>query len=175
MLWDGVSASIRQFARLGGGVLTLSSEVVSTLERHRQVAARSTEACGVLIARYGLDGNCVLIEQVTEPLFTDRRHHVRCWRSPAHQFAVNRAYRQSGGTLVYAGEWHTHPEPVPQPSPVDWAGWARKLHDPKVVADPLFFVIQGVRHVRVWEGARGSNTILALEQIGSDVPSAVED
>src|SRR5215510_5960297 len=70
-----------------------------------------------------------------------------------HQAAIDAAWATSEGTCTYLGEWHTHPEPIPTPSPVDWADWRRRLlHDH--YTEPLFFIIVGTTATRAWEGRR---------------------
>lgn len=44
---------------------------------------------------------------------------------PYHQRAARQAWRLSGHTKTYVGEWHTHPEGHPDPSFTDRSSWVR--------------------------------------------------
>jgi integrative and conjugative element protein (TIGR02256 family) len=71
---------------------------------------------------------------------------------------IDRAWRQSGGTCTYLGEWHTHPEQHPTPSGIDWQNWQRKLLVDRFT-EPIFFVIVGIAAIHVWEGRRSRGLI----------------
>jgi integrative and conjugative element protein (TIGR02256 family) len=89
------------------------------------------------------------------PMRGDRRARCRFDRAAQrHQELIDQAWAASGGTTTYLGEWHTHPEPVPDASSIDAGTWTRKLMTDHY-AGCLFFVILGTREVRVWEGGFG--------------------
>jgi integrative and conjugative element protein (TIGR02256 family) len=114
----------------------------------------ATEAGGVLLGRHLRDGNAIVVDAVTVPMDGDRRTRTRFHRAQRrHQAAIDAAWAASEGTCTYLGEWHTHPEPVPTPSLVDWADWRRRLRQDRYT-ELLFFVIVGTAAVRVWEGRR---------------------
>ena len=132
--------------------LTLSGSVVATLLSYVQAAPGDNEACGVLIGRVSMDGK-VCIEAITEPRPQDQRQRNWFRRSSVHQDVVEKLFRKSGRELVYCGEWHTHPEPVPSPSETDLAAWSLKLEGGTCVIDP-FFIIVGTKRIRAWEGCQ---------------------
>lgn len=85
------------------------------MSRHRQTACWKREAGGQLFAR--VNGDEWLVEEATGP----RRGDIRS----RFGFRPNRLAEQreiderfSLG-LHYVGDWHTHPEPIPKPSPTD--------------------------------------------------------
>ena len=47
------------------------------------------------------------------------------------------------------GEWHTHPENIPEPSLIDKKNW-KKIWNQKEDGD-LFNVIVGTKEIRIWK------------------------
>jgi len=127
----------------------------------------ATEAGGVLLGRHLRDGSAIIVDAVTVPMVGDRRARMRFHRAQRHhQAAIDAAWATSEGTCTYLGEWHTHPEAIPTPSPVDRAGWHRRLlHDH--YTEPLFFVIVGITAVRAWEG-RQPDVIVQLAVVHAE-------
>jgi len=69
------------------------------------------EAGGVLLGRHILETGDIIVDLITEPMPSDRQGRFRFFRARRpHQAAIDRAWRASGGTYTYLGEWHTHPE-----------------------------------------------------------------
>jgi integrative and conjugative element protein (TIGR02256 family) len=53
----------------------------------------------------------------------ERRRYSFVRQDPAHQTAATRAWRKSGETTTFIGEWHTHPYGAPEPSGIDTNSW----------------------------------------------------
>lgn len=140
------------FHRPGGGRLHLGPKALSALLQYRQLGPDDTEAGGVLLGRY-LIGTCdVVVDQVTEPMPGDRRTRASFHRHHAgHQAAIDRAWTASGSRFAWLGEWHTHPELTPTPSPTDRRDWRRRLQR-DVFEESLFFLIVGIEVISAWEG-----------------------
>ncbi|NNC30862.1 hypothetical protein HKM21_16460 [Longimicrobium terrae] len=135
------------------------------LRQHVQDSREKREAGGVLLGRHILHTADVVVDGVTIPLPGDQRERFRFVRArQRHQEAIDRAWRESGGTCTFLGEWHTHPERHPWPSGVDRQDWLRKLRE-DAFTDWLFFVIVGMEEIRVWEGARNGKAVFHLAQI----------
>ena len=150
------------FIRPGGGRFQIGSEPLRVIRSYIQSSPKKTEAGGVLLGRHITDSEDVVVDDVTTPMRGDRRGRFLFVRAQApHQKRIDKAWQESGGTCVYVGEWHTHPEPVPAPSPVDRRNWRRKLKEDRF-GGCVFFVILGTREVRVWEGHQGGATLLPL-------------
>lgn len=102
-----------------GQRLVLSDEVITHIEAHRQLKPTQREAGGQLFARF--DGTDTVIVRATGPRQSDQRS----WYSfVPNRFAERREIRKmfkSG--LHYVGDWHTHPERHPSPSPTDIASF----------------------------------------------------
>jgi integrative and conjugative element protein (TIGR02256 family) len=97
------------------------------------------------------DGNYI-VDDVSEPMPTDRRSRTRFCRKPeGHQDYFNKVWEREGGRCFYLGEWHTHPERVPIPSSVDRKDWNRLLNI-GYETRCLFFIILGIEKLKVWYG-----------------------
>lgn len=153
------------FVRPGGVHFEMSVPVQLIMQRFRQSEMYMTEAGGVLLGRHLRDGSAIIVDDVTTPLPGDKRARTRFFRAwKRHQAAIDEAWRTSNGTCTYLGEWHTHPEPSPIPSAVDWTDWQRRLVSDQY-SEPIFFVIVGTKTTAAWEGRRdGSIVPLSLIQ-----------
>lgn len=97
------------------------------------------EAGGIFLGSYR--GVHIEITAVTRPLQGDRRERYRFDRNdPGHQAAAKAAWVESGKTTTFTGEWHTHPESNPLPSPRDLQTWRELIAK---ATDPLVFIILG--------------------------------
>jgi integrative and conjugative element protein (TIGR02256 family) len=98
-----------------GGPVELGDEVLERFRRHRQTRWWRREAGGQLFARFG--PGRLLVASATGPRPGDGR-----WRlayrpdRAAEQREIDAMFARG---LHYVGDWHTHPEDVPRPSPTD--------------------------------------------------------
>lgn len=148
------------FARVEPSMLLIGEQPARVFMDHRQRGARDSEAGGVMLGRLLLDSPHVIIDEVTAPLAGDRRSRFAFDRARrSHQEYVSRRWFESGGTCLYLGEWHTHPEPIPQPSATDERDWRRRLAKDTFDVDTLFFVIVGTSVLKAWEGHRDGRLV----------------
>ena len=156
------------FLRPDGTRLEVSIAAWSIMEGFIQHASDATEAGGVLLGRHLLGGSAIVVDAVTTPMAGDRRSRTRFHRAQRrHQAAIDAAWAASEGTCTYVGEWHTHPEPVPTPSAVDWSDWHRRLNQDRYT-EPLFFIILGTTATRAWERRR-LDVIVPLYQLSPPI------
>ena len=88
------------------------------------------------------------------------------------QIVINYEFHNSGGEMVYLGEWHTHPEPHPVPSEIDRKMIRQQYQNKGRQTNFLLLVIQGTesRYVGIIKDGQletyteSGNT----EDIGSD-------
>lgn len=133
---------------------------------YRQITPKANEAGGVLMGRHILNCHDVVVDEVTTPCWCDKRTRFSFHRSEQHhQRALDKAWKNSGGTCGYLGEWHTHPEPDPTPSHIDLNDWKTRLQKDKFDTESLFFVIIGQQKISAWEGLRSSLEIQKLERL----------
>lgn len=151
------------FLRSNGGRFEISSYVVDSLSAHIQNASRAKEAGGVLLGRYILDTEDIVVDLITSPMKGDRRRRTSFKRGRLkHQWHIIKTWAKSAGTCNYLGEWHTHPEPNPGPSKVDLKDWSRRLASDNFATDSLFFVLVGIIYINVWEVNKTSGKIEPL-------------
>lgn len=123
----------------------------------------ATEGGGVIIGRHIVGTDDVVVDLATTPTKGDRRTRTRFHRSrKAHQAILDDVWSRSGGTQVYLGEWHSHPEPFPSPSSIDMDDWRRRLERDSGEAPFVFFLIVGQATIQVWEGSRTTYSVIRL-------------
>ncbi len=149
-----------------GGELCLAAPARSDMHTHVQRHRWSPEAGGILLGRVLLPNGSVVVHKVTVPNRHDRAGRFRFFRAqrPA-QAAVRAAWSESGGELNYLGEWHTHPEDDPTPSPHDRADWHRLVQTQQYEQRALFFVIVGRCSIGAWELSRDATEAVKLPEL----------
>ena len=117
----------------------LSDSVVEYLDRYRQRSPRAREAGGQLFAQ--IRGQTVFVERATGPRLSDRRSR-RSFR-PRRSNEQREIQRFFDIGFHFVGDWHTHPEAHPRPSPLDIESstemFRRSIHE----LDAFFMVIVG--------------------------------
>ncbi|MDI1229432.1 MAG: Mov34/MPN/PAD-1 family protein [bacterium] len=98
---DGITITIR-----------FEESVIACFEKHRQLDPKSTEAGGQLYARYS-EGE-VLVCKATGPKENDKRGRFFFLPNRKSERAEIRENYADG--LHFVGDWHTHPESIPEPS-----------------------------------------------------------
>jgi integrative and conjugative element protein (TIGR02256 family) len=127
--------------RAGLRLVEVADEVVSTIESYARGVETKKEAGGILIGAYR--GPHVEVAACTTPMRNDRRLWNLFDRNDlGHGERAMLHWRESGRTLTFVGEWHTHPELVPTPSFVDLRTWKRLGNRQKAM--PLVFAIRGL-------------------------------
>lgn len=134
-----------------GAYLSLSKEADDVIRRFRQKGFIECEAGGILLGRFIQESSNIVIDQVTVPFNNDvcRRGYFHR-QDQKHQQIINDIWLQSHGTCNYLGEWHTHPQVIPNPSDLDLSEWRRKAKDDSYPGTFLIFIIVGTRHMNAW-------------------------
>lgn len=110
---------------------------------HSQQTLQSHEAGGILIGE--MRGRHFLVNRISTPQKTDIRSRFRFVRNTnGHSLAAEKALKESKGTSNYLGEWHTHPEDQPKPSPRDIKSWIRNA---SFVRKDTLALIQGRKRI----------------------------
>lgn len=153
-----------RFIHTRNGVIQFGTEAIAVLHGFRQLAPEACEAGGLLLGRYLRGGHNIVVDGVTEPLPEDTRTRATFQRSTAHNALIERAWRESGGTVNCVGCWHTHPEPWPTPSQIDMDDWLRMLREDVLADEACFFVIVGTERTRVWVGDKRTMSIVVCPE-----------
>lgn len=103
-----------------GQSIVLTGGVVSHVLRHRQTGRWRREAGGQLFAR--IEGGRIEVVEATGPRRGDRR--TRTSYVPDREAERAEIAERHAGGLCFVGDWHTHPDAAPQPSPPDLASMA---------------------------------------------------
>ena len=111
-----------------GQTLVLSDKVLSHFRDHRQTSCWRREAGGQLFARINRD--VIHVVEATGPRRSDRRSRFRyAPDAAAEQREIEQRFSLG---LHFIGDWHTHPEDRPTPSPLDLRttadGLMRSIH-----------------------------------------------
>jgi integrative and conjugative element protein (TIGR02256 family) len=105
-----------------GAKLLVEPRLIARLSTYRQTVETASESGGILMGyRRGVH---IHVTECTFPHQFDRQSRLRYFRHAGyhHRIAVQRWY-ETGETLDYVGEWHTHPEDAPVPSSIDVFHW----------------------------------------------------
>ena len=118
-------------------IITLSP--IELMMQHRQLKSDSPEAGGMLFAR--IEREKVTVTTVTTPQKRDKRGRFFFWPSLSRQQALIDREFANGNHFV--GEWHTHPQAVPEPSNLDLESMATCFIDSKHQLRNLVLIIVG--------------------------------
>lgn len=145
------------------GILKISFEAVLKMKSYSQNQNHNLEAGGVLIGRFIKDSKDIVVDKITAPMLNDKRTRNTFVRGvKMHQRVIDSEWVKSNGTLHYLGEWHTHPENYPTPSSIDLKNWKAILKTYTYTSRYLYFVIVGIKEIRIWEGDRKTLEIKKL-------------
>lgn len=93
----------------------IGGRTLATFDANRQRRFYQREAGGQLFAR--ISNNDWEIVSATGPRLQDRRSRFSFW--PHRASEQEEIFAQHARGLDYVGDWHTHPEDTPKPSPDD--------------------------------------------------------
>jgi integrative and conjugative element protein (TIGR02256 family) len=129
--------------------LEFSQAVIDTFLKYRQSPGMD-EAGGILLGNVYTTSHTI-VEAATTPGSLDRAGPYYFERSrAAAQAVVNSSWRESGGVLIYLGEWHTHLAASPTPSRRDRAMIRNMLRQTEMAIDCLVLVVVGTENA--WVG-----------------------
>jgi integrative and conjugative element protein (TIGR02256 family) len=144
----------------GFRLVDIADDVVRTIERFSRPNENSREAGGILLGSYR--GPHIEIVACTTPLPRDRRRwNLFDRRDPGHSAEAVKRWQDSGRTVTFVGEWHTHPEPIPSPSFIDKNTW--RLVSRRNKAGPTVFGIRGT--TSWWFGMWHNGKLMTLAQL----------
>lgn len=141
------------------GFILVEYPVLETARSFLRPPEHLVEAGGILLGAYR--GPHLDVTAATVPMPRDRRTPILFdRRDPGHAQAATSAWRESGGTTTYVGEWHSHISGDAQPSSIDLATWRDVLASNPAAL--YLFVIVAPRVSRFIEGRDGRlNEIMA--------------
>lgn len=146
------------------GKLKIDSDPLKRMKSFEQNSYNKLEAGGVLLGRFISRGSKdIIVDKVTVPMIADKRTRTTFSRNAKiHQRLIDNAWNKTRGTCNYLGEWHTHPENYPKPSSQDYRNWEEILTNGIFPSLYIYFVIVGVKEIRIWEGNQKTKEIIRL-------------
>lgn len=143
-----------------GKVVNILSTVFEEINKWLQDSDEKTEAGGYVVGYQHCGTKNITLEYISHPYMLDnRKRFFFVMRDPRHKiFLLNNMRKKS----FYMGVWHTHPQIIPEPSSIDWKDWYETLEVDKTGCEYVFFVIAGVKEIRVWVGDFKSKNIIEI-------------
>lgn len=149
-----------------GKVVDILAEVFLEISEWIQNDGYAPEGGGFILG-YKHDGTGnISLEFVTYPQSLDIWSRVNFKiRDPIHRLLLLKARDRKS---FYMGVWHTHPQKIPEPSPVDWDDWNDTLVKDKTACEYVFFLIAGIESIRVWVGDLKTKRIMEIFECEKD-------
>jgi integrative and conjugative element protein (TIGR02256 family) len=142
--------------------LTISVKVIRALSKYCPKKSQP-EAGGILLGYVYRSRD--VIEEISIPSRFDKGGLFFFNRKKdTAQLKINKAWHVSKGTLIYLGEWHTHSERIPSPSPTDGDMIKRACEETKMSLDYLYLVIVGIDNT-YWVGRQMQEKLEKLKEI----------
>lgn len=141
--------------------IEFTDEIVNSLKAYTQDFHHLHESGGILMGKRLLNGN-IIVTNITTPQQGDviRRCYFKK-NKKVHQKISDKIWIGSKGKIIYIGEWHTHPEPIPHPSSVDLRGWQLSVQNQKDEKTYIFLIV-GIKEFGLWSYSK-ANGLLKME------------
>lgn len=139
-----------KFCLPNGRTVDLLSYVLDEMAVWKQNEAHSPESCGFLLGYQNRNTGNITISHITSAQKNDYRSRFFCQIMDCNHYRLMRLHELQNN--YYIGVWHTHPQPIPEPSHIDIKEWREIMRKDKVGADFAFFIIIGLAEYRVWVG-----------------------
>jgi len=126
----------------------ISSNVIELLKSYIQDDKKKLESGGIVTG--SIYDNRIRISNCSTPTKFDEQSRYNFTRSKkSGQDFINGKFKQSNGTEIYLGEWHTHPEKDPTPSCTDRISFSKTLSQNELNSDIHFMIIVGTNTVYI--------------------------
>lgn len=148
----------------GSRKIKFCDNTLQVMKKYIQTNCKSCEAGGILVGRENCGNSNLIIEFITEPMPSDRRSRCRYLRKDVgHLNFFKRVHEENDGIYGYIGEWHTHPEKIPQYSFIDSSNWKKIGKEMK--GGIQYHVIAGIQEVGIWEYNAATKKIVQISSI----------
>lgn len=126
----------------------ISEDVINIFKQFQQVKRTMNEAGGILLCQKV--GSNLYINKASTPNKYDIRSRFEFIRhKDAAQVIVDFEFINSAGKGIYIGEWHTHPENTPNPSPQDRKMISEQYKKGKLSEPFLLLAIIGLKDIYI--------------------------
>lgn len=138
--------------------IKISDKMLLLIKTHIQDDYTKSESGGVLIARENISNSNLIIEHMTTPFTGDLQSRFGYTRQDKqHVMIFQNLYQENAGIYFYIGEWHTHPEQIPNYSSVDEKNWKRIAKE-NAEENIFYHLIAGTIAFRIWKYGRSFRT-----------------
>ncbi|MDG6896622.1 hypothetical protein A6A19_01080 [Actinobacillus delphinicola] len=155
--------------KIGGNILFL-------MEKYKQYDSFSKEGGGILIGKENLSNANIIIDNLTEPYSEDirkRRKFIRMDLTHIHVF--KKLYELSNRTYRYIGEWHSHPEYVPEFSEIDFKNWIDICKKGNNLLNSYYHMIVGIKAIGIWYIDSSNYRVKLLKKIYWEDMNIIEE
>jgi integrative and conjugative element protein (TIGR02256 family) len=128
--------------------VSINSSIINLFEKFKQSSKKDNESGGILLGQ--VKGNNVYILKASIPNKFDKssRYSFECNKDAA-QIIIDYEFKNGDNKTIYLGEWHTHPEDIPNPSSIDKAMIKDQYFKNKINEPFLILLIQGLKELYV--------------------------
>jgi integrative and conjugative element protein (TIGR02256 family) len=134
-------------------MLRITPEVAAELVS-QAIRAYPRETGGILVGHYGDSHHLAVVDRVGPKSSDSRGRRTAFIRGGNKLRDFLSALWRSSPRLHYIGEWHTHPDAVPEPSGTDRASmWAIATDEREMCPEPVLVILGGNFSHRVCVGA----------------------
>lgn len=129
-----------------GSTLFLADEAIETVRQYKAEVGFWNESGGIILGSQSEDAPVFVARELTLPAKEDDCGPIHYMRDKdAANKLIKKAWKKSGGTVNYLGEWHTHNESKPHPSYVDENLMRQIAENESCLFDRAFMIILGNR------------------------------
>ena len=143
------------YQRNSQGYVLFNSLALELLHKFKQYAGEN-EAGGILLGCYR-DPHIEVVSATPPGPGDIRRPFSFIRKCVSHKHEAYKQWNQSGKLITYIGEWHTHPQVIPEPSHVDYRNWLKYLPSCDTI-----LCIQGIEELWVGENTNNIKKVQAI-------------
>lgn len=146
-------------------VIRISNSVLEELKAAVQNKTDDPERGGILAGRLYPEKNEILITEMIESIDVEKKRTFFTMNVSEVQDVMDRLWEESNGRVTYLGDWHTHPEENPRPSPMDHFTFRTNYFGSKIDQNVLVYIIvgNGLSSEGVWSAICGGVSIKRVD------------
>lgn len=129
-------------------IINIHKEPLEMLEHFTQREKKQHEAGGIILGVIIDEEVNILRLSVPTELDKSSRNNFERHRLSA-QIAINHEFFNSNKKIIYLGEWHTHPEDTPSPSPTDEKMINQQFSKNTLNTNFLLLIIKGIKDIYI--------------------------
>jgi integrative and conjugative element protein (TIGR02256 family) len=140
--------------------LIVRNKVLNTLNKYVRKKNKN-ESGGILLGNV-YNSFCEIVKATTPNKYDSSGPNIFIRSKKGAQPHINKAWKNSKGTEIYLGEWHTHFENSPKPSLTDRNMIFDSLSKTKMEIEFLFLIIVGLNR-SIWVGKQTKERLIELK------------